>query len=234
MRFFMSTFLIFFAIVGCGEKVDLAQAVYDEAIQLEKDGKFLAAYLMYDSLSAFPKSKIYKQAREELKNRGLSIGACLHSWTVKEMVEFENKCKRYYERYNEAAPENYFGPYYDGWGHPITVEWFPKDKIVFIIKSAGRDEKIDTEDDIFLGYREQYKFEELEGKTANRSEKKRTGQKSTAKGERIVDLGDLEDMDGISVSEQLQTIDELQAGKEKKTDEQVVDLNELLKEKKKQ
>lgn len=234
MRSLLCCLLIFMAIVGCGEKIDPALSVYDEAKQLEKEGKFLAAYLMYDSLAAFPKSKIYKQAKEELEKRGLSIGACLHSWTVKEMVELENKCKRYYEHNKQAAPDKYLGPYYDGWGHPITVEWFPKDKIIFIIKSAGRDEKIDTEDDIFLGYREQYKFEELEEKAGKRKANVHsTKYKRTAKGERIINLGDLESMGDVSVSDQLKTIDELQQNKNQKSNEKIVELNSLLENDKK-
>ncbi len=220
---------IWLAVAGCSERIDPAQNVYDQAKKLENEGKFLAAYLFYDSLAFFPKSKIYAQAKAELEQRGLSIGACLSSWTVKEMVACENKCKQYYERHHQAAPEGYFGPYYDGWGHEIQIDWFPEEKIVFIIKSAGPDEKTDTADDIFLGYREQYEFEELEAREEGQK-RRSTRLRAVAKGERIVDLGDLSDFNGVSISEQLKTLDSLQQSKQIRFNEKVVDLNDLVKQ----
>lgn len=215
--------LVLLALVGCEDKKKHAEAIYQKARALEQEQKILQAYLMYDSLAAFEGTEPYELAKAELLKRGISIGSCLSSWTVIEMVELQNLLKDHYNIYKQNAPSTQYASYFDAWGHPIQVKWFPKDKVVFTLFSAGADEKEDTDDDIILGYREQYQFEIEEQAAA--------AEKGQARGgDQLVDLKALNDTSNSQNMEIQTTLEALQkTDHQKQSEEKVVDLNSLLK-----
>ncbi len=206
-------------LVGCEDKEKQAEAVYQRAKKLEKEYKILQAYYMYDSLATFEGTEPYELAKAELLKRGISIGSCLNSWTVIEMVELQNLLKDHFKAYKQKAPSVKYASYFDAWGHPIEVKWFPKDKVVFTLYSAGGDEEDGTDDDIILGYREQYQFEIDEAAAGKKSGDVKLTEHNT--------LDDLAGSQNQGAQKTQETLN--QKDNRKQPQEKVVDLNSLLK-----
>ena len=155
MRYLIVILMIFF-LFQCGEKVDKAKLIYDEAVELEKNGELIKALKLYDSLKEFDKHPLYAKAKQDLEIRGFGIGKCLESWTCKEMIIWENEILHYYHENNTCPPEDSLKKYYDAWDKELLLTWRKKEKEIalFTIYSSGLDGIDSTNDDLILAYTE--------------------------------------------------------------------------------
>lgn len=154
-------FLILLTIhlLSCGG-ADPAQVLYDKAVALEGEGKIIEALNTYDKLMDYEGTEIFLKAEKELLDRGISIGICITSWTIQEMVRMENDIIRIRTEANEFPPVEEIPPRKDGWGADLIVTYKPKEHIHFQIYSPGPDQVNQTSDDIILGYSKRMSGEE--------------------------------------------------------------------------
>ncbi|MFH1058654.1 MAG: hypothetical protein V1797_08255, partial [Pseudomonadota bacterium] len=96
----------------------------------------------------------YDRAKATLLARGISLEAPLDSYTIKRMIELQNKLEA--ERSQRGALPD-VGPradHPDAWGNPLRVEIITRRTFVYMIRSSGPDQRFMTDDDLAIGVRD--------------------------------------------------------------------------------
>ena len=156
-------FASWLVLTGCGssdgDPEKQAQAIYNQAKAIETQGDVLGALKEYDRLVAYPETKAYATARNELLKKGYSLGAGPESWTAKQLVEVENELVHQGMELNPKDGLVVRLPRTDAWGQYLWVEYSTGFKYVFRVMSAGPDGKPDTGDELALYHKPPHQVE---------------------------------------------------------------------------
>ena len=116
-------------------------------------GQELDACWMAKRMAPFGDSEAYKALGEVMREHGLSIQSPLESYTLKKMVELQNLLENQ-RRTGQREPEPAtYAKYPDGWGNPLRVELITHGAYVYLVRSAGPDQRFFTDDDMVVGTR---------------------------------------------------------------------------------
>lgn len=145
-------FVLIVLLIGCSGAAneEKAQAIFQHAQSLEKQGRIIEALQAYDRLIDYKKTKIFKTAEAYLLKDGITIGKGIHSWSIKKMFAVKNQLiRKGAERHPDGdvvVPLSIK----DGWGSYLRVEYSTGPKFIFGVLSGGPDGKLGTGDDLRL------------------------------------------------------------------------------------
>lgn len=148
-----SAAIILTFILGCGSEPgpeEKARAIYNEALELEKQGRRLEAMYKYDLLVDYKETETYVEAKEALFEKGLSIGGAVQAYTIQLLFNIKNE---YVSQGILSHPEGNAKiklDREDSWGTPIWIEFAKGKRYDFALLSAGPDKAFKTEDDLVL------------------------------------------------------------------------------------
>ena len=218
----IATCLILLVLISCSNTEDQAQAIYNEAKILEKQGEILKALAVYESLAPFEETEIYKKAEAELLQKGYSLKSARSSWTIQKQINIENIITKQYEAFKTFPEIEKLSDMTDAWGNNMTLEYQPTNQHLFKLRSFGPDGIANTGDDLLLSYRDKYKFELSDDASNNNSEitihlEELPNLKTTQDKEIKMDLDEFKKLDTEkdNVSEQTMDLDELLKQKNK-------------------
>ena len=181
--------LIIICLIGCSGAADekKAQAILQHAQSLERQGRIIESFQEYDRLIDYKKTKAFETAQAYLLKDGISIGKCIHSWSIKKMYAVKNQL---IQKGAERHPDgNVVVPIStkDGWGSYLRVEYSTGPKFIFGVISAGPDGKLGTDDDLRL-----YHEKEAQNTAASTARSPRPGTNNSSRlAESSVELKDL-------------------------------------------
>jgi len=182
-------FIVF--LIGCNGSADekKAQAIFQQAQSLERQGRTIESLLEYDRLIDYKVTKAFQTAQAHLLKEGISIGKCLHSWSIKKMYAVKNQLIQ--KGAGRHPDGNVVVPIStkDAWGSFLRVEYSTGPKFIFGVISPGPDKKMGTDDDLCL-YHE--KAEQNQNSAAPTARSPRSGaNKSSRLAESSVEIKDL-------------------------------------------
>ncbi len=148
--FYRSIFLLIVLFIGCNGTAieEKAQAIFQQAQSLEKQGRIIEALQEYDRLVDYKDTQAFETAKAHLLNDGISIGKGIHSWSIQKMFSVKNRMLK------KGALKHPDGDVVvplstrDGWGSYLRVEYSKGPKFYFSVISLGPDKKLDTTDDL--------------------------------------------------------------------------------------
>ena len=149
-RYYRAIFMLLALFIGCTGTAneEKAEAIFQQAQSLEKQGRIIEALQEYDRLVDYKDTKAFETAKAHLVNDGISIGKGIHSWSIKKMFTVKN---RMLQKGDLSHPDgNVVVPLStrDGWGSYMRVEYSTGPKFYFSVISLGPDKKLDTNDDL--------------------------------------------------------------------------------------
>ena len=149
---FLTVLLVVFILGGCENAASEkeAQAIYENALTLQKQQRTVEALKEYDRLKEFKKTAVFKKAKAELQKAGFSIGSSLESWTIQQMYKVKNKLISQDRIRHPDGDVVVPLMTKDGWENYIRVQYSTGRKYAFSIISAGPDKKLNTDDDLRL------------------------------------------------------------------------------------
>ncbi|MFZ5587674.1 MAG: hypothetical protein ACOZHQ_17275 [Thermodesulfobacteriota bacterium] len=151
------------ACLGLGALLCLALAAGaagpEEALEREigralTQGRELEACQLALKMQAFKGAPGYDRAKAQLLARGISLEAPLESYTIRRMIDLQNKLEA--ERAQRGLPPE-VGPREDSpdaWDTPLRVEMITRRTFAYMIRSAGPDRRFMTDDDLAIGMRD--------------------------------------------------------------------------------
>ncbi len=116
-------------------------------------GNELKACRLALGFKEYEDSPVYPKAKAYLLEQGISIDDPLSSYTVKRIIELENRLEAQRARSGAIPRTGYRQKYLDGWGNPLRVELVTRRGFAYLIRSAGPDRKFMTGDDSVVGIR---------------------------------------------------------------------------------
>lgn len=148
----VSIFLCLF-IVSCSSEPSVeeqAKAVYEKGLELESKGEEIEAMKEFNRLAEFKDSEFYAEAELKLRERGISIGSALESWTLKKMQVIRNDMIRLGQEHHPEGDTTVPILQKDAWGTKFWVEYSSDPRYTFALISAGPDKVFKTDDDLAL------------------------------------------------------------------------------------
>lgn len=150
--------------LGLWAALCLAQAAWsagpEEGLEREigralTQGRELEACQLALKMQAFKGAPGYDRAKAQLLARGISLEAPLESYTVKRMIDLQNKLEAERARRGTLPDVGPREDSPDAWGNPLRVEMITRRTFAYMIRSAGPDQRFLTDDDLAIGVRDQ-------------------------------------------------------------------------------
>lgn len=135
---------------GPGPEEGLAQEISRALTQ----GRELEACELALKMQRFKGTPGYDRAKTELLARGISLEAPLDSFTIKRMIDLQNKLEAERGRTGVLPDVGPRSDSPDAWGNPLRVEIITRKTFVYMIRSSGPDQRFMTDDDLAIGVRE--------------------------------------------------------------------------------
>ena len=168
--------------LGCEDKEEAmkkreaeAGVLYNEAERLDKLGKEVEAFGVYDKIAKeYSGTVVLEKIKKKLEPRGYSPGTLLKSWTSRQMIKLENILISYKEKKGDYPAGYEIRHPLDAWGNEIRFEIANSDKSYdFLIISLGPDDIKNSSDDFILPHQrdEEHRGQREDGETSLTIEK---------------------------------------------------------------
>ncbi len=147
---------------GCEDKEEAgkkreaeAEALYNEAGRLDKLGKEIEVFRIYDNIAKkYSGTEVLERIKKKLEPGGYSPGTLLKSWTSRQMIKLENILISYKEKKGSYPTGYEIKRPLDAWGNEIRFEIADSDKSYdFTIISLGPDGIKNSSDDFILPHK---------------------------------------------------------------------------------
>ena len=145
------TFVYVLFQAGCSGSANTekqATAIYQKAESLRKEGRMLQALREFSRLVDFSDTKAFKNAEAALLKEGISIKSPLDSWTLKRMMEVQNRLVEQGKDWHRDGDITVPYSVTDAWGRSLMVAYSTGPKYSFYVFSAGADKQFNTDDDL--------------------------------------------------------------------------------------
>ena len=96
----------------------------------------------------------HAQAKTALLGQGISIESPLQSWTLKRIIELQNRLEGQRAAKGDLPRLGLYQDYPDAWGTPLRVEMVSRGSVLYLLRSAGPDRAFMTDDDLAVGTRQ--------------------------------------------------------------------------------
>lgn len=117
-------------------------------------GREMEACQLALKMKTFKGTPGYDRAKAQLLAKGISLEAPLESFTVKRMIDLQNKLEAERARQGVLPEVGPRGEDPDAWGNPLRVELITRRSFAYMIRSAGPDQRFMTDDDLAIGVRD--------------------------------------------------------------------------------